>query len=305
MNGVSVYRDCIRIVLRVDNNSAGPRPVGTSQRGVISSFSEKSAKRMSDYLSSCVAPYRFMGTLTVREWENDGRAFKASMEKYFNWKLGFMQRQRNASVYGGESPNKASIFWFLEFQARGAPHLHYFYTDYLPWFDCANRWAEAVRQPEIVKSCSKFEKIRAGRRGVISYARKYAAKQDQKLVPENYDNVGRFWGIRGMRDTLAAATTIRTERALAFLRNELYEKVQELEKSGEIRVFRWKDRPGMTVACTGSNNLLDLGLMEMVDNAIVADVKDRYQLKLEKWNQESVEAAKDGLWRQRRRAGNW
>jgi hypothetical protein len=42
----------------------------------------------------------------------------------------------------------------------------------------------------------------------MAYASKYAAKAEQKEVPENYENVGRFWGVTGRRATLSADTFV-------------------------------------------------------------------------------------------------
>lgn len=42
----------------------------------------------------------------------------------------------------------------------------------------------------------------------MAYASKYAAKLTQKSVPEGYENVGRFWGVTGVRSVLAADTYV-------------------------------------------------------------------------------------------------
>lgn len=46
---------------------------------------------------------------------------------------------------------------------------------------------------------TRVERIKSGRDGTISYARKYAAKQSQKDVPIGFGWCGRFWGICGNR----------------------------------------------------------------------------------------------------------
>jgi len=53
-----------------------------------------------------------------------------------------------------------------------------------------------------------MERIRSGRRGICSYASKYAAKMEQKDVPPEFSNVGRFWGISGCRARVAASTAV-------------------------------------------------------------------------------------------------
>lgn len=115
--------------------------------------------------------------------------------------------------------------WFLEFQRRGAPHIHVLSNldgpsdDDRKWF--AGLWAniacdgldcpyntlsmlhgKLVREQEL----STLEAVRwwhnrerAWERvrevdGAARYAAKYALKPYQKRVPEEYQDVGRFWG---------------------------------------------------------------------------------------------------------------
>ena len=48
---------------------------------------------------------------------------------------------------------------------------------------------------------------------MVSYATKYAAKLEQKQVPSNFSDVGRFWGVIGERSVMAATITIPQENA--------------------------------------------------------------------------------------------
>lgn len=116
-----------------------------------------------------------------------------------------------------------SYYWFLEFQARGAPHIHLVWT--VPPPDQCNReliatiWADIaeegnwpyteVRAPFGKKNAyfgmnSKDDVFRQHRRadvweglrkkdGAIRYALMYAKKESQKRVPDGYRDVGRFW----------------------------------------------------------------------------------------------------------------
>jgi hypothetical protein len=74
---------------------------------------------------------------------------------------------------------------------------------------------------------------------------KYAAKMEQKTVPEGYESVGRFWGVAGLRSCVEAATVLpagevgpATARECDKLRNELRELVR-FERAREVR---WEDR---------------------------------------------------------------
>ena len=98
-----------------------------------------------------------------------------------------------------------SALWFLEFQRRGAPHIH------LMLFGCALSPAllRALRSwcgpawSSIVGNPSKFEQEKHKRAGTrvekmkckhFGYAVKYATKTEQKEVPTYFRDVGRFWG---------------------------------------------------------------------------------------------------------------
>lgn len=103
-----------------------------------------------------------------------------------------------------------SIFWFLEFQNRGAPHFHLFISEFIVDRDsiewCAKTWFRIVGSDDDrhLRAGTRLEKLRNGRKGTVSYAAKYAAKAEQKVVPENMLNAGRFWGVCGCRSTLSA-----------------------------------------------------------------------------------------------------
>lgn len=118
----------------------------------------------------------------------------------------------------------ARYLWFLEFQERGAPHIHFLldfegitpamranlgllWTERIAnseWFTLAHPIYEDYRR-EIIKMASvnthpsAWEYLR-DREGAKRYVTKYAAKALQKEVPVEFRNVGRFWGAsRGVR----------------------------------------------------------------------------------------------------------
>lgn len=114
-------------------------------------------------------------------------------------------------------------FWFLEFQERGAPHLHLGLTLPAPqscdrelmatiWSHIAEQgnWAYTELAYPYEKKDAGFgmntrdsvfrqhrrknvwEKIRKPD-GAMRYCLMYAKKHYQKIVPENFRDVGRFW----------------------------------------------------------------------------------------------------------------
>ena len=105
--------------------------------------------------------------------------------------------------------------WFLEFQKRGAPHFHLVTTAALSP-DQEKRakkyWAKLVgsdcpHHAEMGVNAQVMRKAHAAG----AYAAKYSAKDEQKQVPEHYQDVGRFWGMFGLdeQETVYKTVTIR------------------------------------------------------------------------------------------------
>jgi len=182
-----------------------PNNVG-GQRGAVTGFSARSRVRMRRYLSSCVADYRVMLTLTyAAEYPQSGATCKDQLRRFIQEIGRYIRR----SVPG----SRPSVFWFLEFQKRGAPHFHLFCTHEVPKRVVANIWGDIVDADDdkLRNYGTRIEAIRGGRHGIIAYASKYALKEEQKKVPIGFQDVGRFWGVSGNRKTVAA-TTIFTRK---------------------------------------------------------------------------------------------
>lgn len=242
-------------------------------RGEITRFSARARARMSAYLRACTARYEYLGTLTCRDWGRDGRVFKDALNRYLKRKLLLMQNAARRSPAGGYSD--PSIFWFLEFQARGAPHVHYLYTHPVAWQQLASYWAESLHQPEIAGTSTKFEKIRGGRAAMLSYVIKYARKEAQKDVPADFHNVGRFWGIRGCRETLSAAKVIRTDYAHLLVRSEVKDMLRALRASGKVRIVQWPNGEGVLIYAKPGESLTQIGLVAALDRVMLVDTDIR------------------------------
>lgn len=206
-------------------------------RGQVTGLSKFSGARMRRYLRSCTSNYTWMVTLTYPSvfpcngWESKEhlRRFNQELKRWFN---------RNTC--GDVEP---SIFWFLEFQERGAPHYHLF-LNFQPDKDfVSKRWYEIVGTDDDrhLRAGTRCEKLHAGRGGTVSYASKYAAKLEQKSVPAGFENVGRFWGITGCRARLEAATRIsdrdRTDFRVVMGEEKLLDFVQGLVSAGKAEVI--------------------------------------------------------------------
>jgi len=173
------------------------------RRSKITKMSEKSLRRLMFAANRSTCEFGSMLTLTYpRIFPTTGtivkRDLNAVLQKLRQWDLMYL--------------------WFLEFQKRGAPHVHILIdTNYISprmrasfamtwtgriarasWFN--TRVREDDFHSEVMKVLSvnlhpkAWELIRS-ENGARNYVMKYAAKMAQKRVPEDYQDVGRFWGV--------------------------------------------------------------------------------------------------------------
>jgi len=128
------------------------------------------------------------------------------LKKQMNCFLIAIQRQ-----YG-----KLYYLWVLEFQERGAPHFHFFSS--LPQDDVICRVVGRIWN-RVVKESEQHLRFQQDSRSMISWkmtsgkylSNSYISKQKQKQVPENFQNVGRFWG---------ASRNMKPEKEILFLSDQ-------------------------------------------------------------------------------------
>lgn len=154
---------------------------GGGKRNKINSFTRQSQLNLL-YKVRNMAQMNFMCTLTYHNnYPLSGKVCK------HHWKL---LKQQILYKYPGTFG-----IWFFEFQLRGAPHFHFFTNTNIDnnWLRTA--WQKITGDSTIlcvdVRRCVKEH-------AAASYATKiYGAKSEQKEVPENFQDVGRFWGTFG------------------------------------------------------------------------------------------------------------
>lgn len=106
--------------------------------------------------------------------------------------------------------------WSLEFQERGAPHIHILLDAWIGKKKLKNAWYEIVgsgdlKHLEIGAMIAQIGDITLTRMYIASYAR----KKDQKQVPAGYENVGKFWGSnRSVKPSEIITTEYETEKQL-------------------------------------------------------------------------------------------
>lgn len=187
---VQLYRSDVVVVRKGD-----PPDMHDTARGDIKCFSRKSRARLAFVAANTHVTFRTIITLTYpSDFPTDGKRVK---RHWFAFRA-FVSRELDGPEY----------LWFLEFQKRGAPHIHLLLSTSLP---AALRERQALRAQiagawyRIVGSDDERH-LRAGTsvagirkvNGAVHYAVKYAMKMRQKRVPVGYQDVGRFWGCSRM-----------------------------------------------------------------------------------------------------------
>jgi len=184
--GIEIYENDVVVKRQALNRNPPP-----TTRGAVTEFSKASRKRLAFVASNTTVQLRTMVTLTYpADFPSDGTTVKDHLRQFLTW----LQKETGGCEY----------LWFLEFQKRGAPHFHIL-TDWpLPttrsnkvlWYaKIAQAWYEIVGSGDYNHRMAgtRTETLRS-KDGGRHYAVKYAQKMRQKHVPEEYQNVGRFWG---------------------------------------------------------------------------------------------------------------
>lgn len=225
-----LYRSSGNLFIIVDTSNGIPSRFSGSSRSDVKCFSEGSSRRMRAYLRECVPEYKIMVTLTYPcGYPSNGKTVKEHLRRFIQEM--FRQARRDYANNGKEFiRSEQSVFWFLEFQERGAPHFHLFSTFSTEKSFVSKKWYDIVdsEDPRHLQAGTRVEFLHSGKKGLSSYASKYAAKNEQKVVPDGYKNVGRFWGVSGCRDRMSATTFVSQRDMHIFGVAALISKINRL-----------------------------------------------------------------------------
>lgn len=207
-----------------------------SHRGAITQFSNKSRNNLVKKARNMEGLQGF-NTLTYHlNWEEltgtDCKQHWANLRKRI--------MRKYPDIYG---------LWFFEFQKRGAPHFHFITSTPIDNKWLRESWNDIVDPDNEIHrrrgACAQelYKKDAAG-----AYAAKYTAKDEQKIVPEKFQDVGRFWGTFGLLKKVdkqyfimgnkAFFDLVRTLRKAYRKRFITINEEQEKKKTG--KVYRWK-----------------------------------------------------------------
>lgn len=177
---LEIYDNDAKIIIEDEVKIKKPRK-GGGLRKSITKFSKKSSKNLKFHMNNSKVKFSNMITLTYpNEYSNNGTEIKYHLNRFTK----FLKLK------------KCEYTWIIEFQNRGAPHFHLITDTYIDKKEVSKVWYDIVGSGDErhLGAGTKCERLRLGRVGAKSYVRKYINKSDQKEVPEEYKNVGRFWG---------------------------------------------------------------------------------------------------------------
>lgn len=146
----------------------------------IHDYNPRTAQRLGLHLSEYAPLYKWETTLTYpADFPCDGR---------------IVREHRHAIIRKLRRHGMKEYTTVLEFQERGAPHIHILHDRYIPYEWLAEQWFNTVKSgdPKHLKAGTCENPIIDETLTRI-YMASYARKKDQKLVPENYTDVGKFW----------------------------------------------------------------------------------------------------------------
>jgi hypothetical protein len=185
------YLGCVR-AMRISsaNLCGGPKKQ-------IYNFSSKSRKAMMMKLDSlcCVFKPNYFLTLTYpKDFPRDGRLCKSHLQRLF----AFLKGQ--GEFRGLDSDVK--FFWKMEFQSRDALHYHILVESSLPLDDLKSavikKWKQLTGNTYEWGGVD-LSIIRDDFRARI-YTALYTQKKHQNIIPEDFQNAGRFWGVMGITE---------------------------------------------------------------------------------------------------------
>lgn len=185
ISGVNIHKGGMQVIRTAKGK------VGTVKRpkaNKVYRLSKKSLCRLAFLASTSNIKFKSLLTLTYERIPTNGREVKEQLNSF----LTFLRRRFKHF--------KIEYLWFLEFQKRGAPHFHVLLnikstivsreTILRKWVDITGGSEKALK---VALHKTSWDDIRL-EDGAKRYALKYALKQEQKIVPKEYRDVGRFWG---------------------------------------------------------------------------------------------------------------
>lgn len=234
VTGLEVYPNGSAQIIREAEAKGDIEP--GAKRGEVRGYSRQARERFAFVSRETIVTFHSLMTLSYgKQFPTDGKEVKKHLNRFLVW------YRRNI---GGE------YIWWLEFQQRGAPHIHIASQKQGITVVDRQQFSAAWRRSQGACYPAPYTDLDTGETRTISndvyrvhkhpkqwqekqnddgpkrYIMKYALKMRQKVVPKNYLNVGRFFGwSRGVK------AGVPEPKRVAIYETELRDK---LAKQGHI-----------------------------------------------------------------------
>ena len=205
-------------VVQLETSFYGGANVRATPRGDITGFSSASRRRLFKFCAAVnwdALPNSYFVTLTYPgEYPTDGLRVKRDLDTF-------------RKAWSREYHDLRAV-WKLEFQGRGAPHFHLAITggedieQVKAW--TSNAWYRIVGSGDL-RHLEAGTQVQSLQGNPAAYFAGYVglskgSKEYQHKVPDNYENVGRFWGSWNVapewkREQLTSGEFVQLRRLLA------------------------------------------------------------------------------------------
>lgn len=212
--------------VEVKRRFSGRSRCGSSKRGKITCLSLKARHRLLVQARNVDGIVTEVTLTWPSRFPTDGLVVKRNLWAMLHW----LSRRG----IGG--------MWFLEFQKRGAPHFHLFVSGKVGKAELSRSWYRIVKSGDVkhLKAGTEVSAIRKPY-ALAVYAAKYAAKWSQKVVPEGYRDVGRFWGLFGgvkvEEEVIASGKLVDVAKVIRLVRRA-YVASRRSYREWQVRKFR-------------------------------------------------------------------
>lgn len=232
---------------QVDDDDRGEDPPGTrvpqpdedagpgGTRQPCTGFSDRSRRNLRDTVHSLdrEAHCLFL-TLTYHQTDPHPREAKSHLDEYCKWIL---------RVWPG-----TSIVWKMEPQKRGVVHFHLmvYGITFAPISRLCGKW-HRVTDEESVHHRKQGVDVERGVHREDGKLAAYLAKYLGKTFSVDWENPGRFWGVRGREDLPRADW----EKLCVVDRDEAVQIIYDLLNRWGVSLPEHTDIPKLTVNCRG------------------------------------------------------
>jgi len=180
---IQYFKNAVRIIYHVPREKKRPdRYSGNNRKSnKVTEYSPKTARRLGLHLSEFGEIFTKEITLTYpKEFPCDGLIVRKNRELFL---LG-MKRKYPQVRYTT----------VLEFQERGAPHIHILSDQFVDKAWISDKWFRVVGSGDLNhKKCGTTINNIRDMTKTKTYMSSYAKKKDQKKIPAGYKDVGRMW----------------------------------------------------------------------------------------------------------------